>query len=100
MFINVYLYQIGKGEPKKVKLVQTAKKPQEYQISKGEPKEVKLASKAKKTQAAKNLPKKPHACKQCDSSFIKPSWLQTHIDAVHLKLKPFKCDKCDSAYGS
>ena len=79
MSINVYLYQIGKGEPKA--------------------KQVKLAQKARKPQAAKNGPKKAHACDQCESSFDSPAKLKIHIDSVHLGLKPHKCSQCDEAFG-
>ena len=53
---DIYLFQIGKGEPK-----------------------VKLA---RKPQAAKNGPKKAHSCDrdQCESSFDRPNNLKIHID--------------------
>ena len=72
-----------------------------YQIGKGEPKakQVKLAQKARKPQAAKNGPKKPHACNQCESSFGRPAELKRHIDVVHLGLKQHKCTQCDDAFG-
>ena len=69
-------------------------------IGKGEPKakQVKLAQKARKPQAAKNGPKKAHACDQCESSFNRPADLKRHIHMVHLE-KLFKCTQCDSAFG-
>ena len=72
-----------------------------YQIGKGEPKakQVKLAQKARKPQAAKNGPKKAHACDQCESSFNRPAELKRHIDVVHLGLKPHKCTECERAFG-
>ena len=79
MSINVYLYQIGKGEPKA--------------------KQVKLAQKARKPQAAKNGPKRAHPCDQCESSFDRANALKIHIDSVHLGLKPHKCSQCDEAFG-
>ena len=80
MSINIYLYQIGKGEPKA--------------------KQVKLAQKARKPQAAKNGPKRPFPCDLCEFSSDRRSGLQMHIDAVHQGLKPFKCTQCDAAYGT
>ena len=79
MSINVYLYQIGKGEPKA--------------------KQVKLAQKARKPQAAKNGPKKPFPCDQCEYSTDRPAKLKIHVDTVHLGLKPHKCTECDEAFG-
>jgi KRAB domain-containing zinc finger protein len=70
-------------------------------IGKGEPraKQVKLAQKARKPQAAKNGPKKPFPCDQCESSFDRANALKIHIDSVHLGLKPHKCTQCDRSFG-
>ena len=78
MFIEVCLV-IGKGEPKA--------------------KQVKLAQKARKPQAAKNGPKKPFPCDQCEASYDRRAKLKNHIDTIHLGLKPYKCTQCDEAFG-
>ena len=79
MSIDVYFYQIGKGEPKA--------------------KQVKMAQKARKPQAAKNGPKKPFQCNQCEKSYAQKGHLKEHVDLVHLGLKPHKCTQCDAAFG-
>ena len=72
------MYQIGKGEPK--------------------PKMGKMAPKARKPQAAKNGPKKPFPCDQCEGSFDRAGKLKIHVDSVHLGLKPLKGSQCDEAF--
>ena len=37
-------------------------------------------------------------CNYCDSSFLKKSHLQVHINRVHLKLKPFQCKDCKKCF--
>ena len=70
-----------------------------FQIGKGEPKakQVKLAQKARKPQAAKNGPKKPFPCDQCEKSYDSPTKLKMHIDSVHLGIR-HKCTLCDEDF--
>ena len=42
-----------------------------------------------------NNGKGKHVCDECGRRFRVPSFLKTHVDAVHLKLKPYKCEDCD-----
>ena len=37
-------------------------------------------------------------CNDCGASFIYKSQLQMHINAVHLKLKPYECDLCAMSF--
>ena len=37
-------------------------------------------------------------CNDCGASFIQKSALQTHINAVHLKLTPYECNLCKMSF--
>ena len=41
-----------------------------------------------------------YACDQCEKSFIGPSGLKMHVNAVHLKLELFKCEKCNKSFNT
>ena len=70
----------------------------EKKVSEKKKKSKKISrKKVKGSSMKKNL--KKIKCNEC-GAFIRKADLQSHNDAVHLKLKPFECDQCKKSFSA